>query len=179
MIIEIVRKIFIISLLISAAVLVPTFANAQQSTPLTDAQIEQIKLNCANTQTSLSRIHASDALLRVNLGRQYESISTKLMTPLNSRISLNRLDGTKLVGTTATYEDALDKFRSDYQVYEQSISRALNIDCTKQPLSFYDAVVVARENRSVVANSTATLNKLVVDYRYELDDFTKLNLEQK
>jgi hypothetical protein len=67
-------------------------AQAQEQTPLIldDAQISHIRTRCVDVQSFLSRLRANDGLRRVNLGQQYETISTRLMAPMTSRFDENR-----------------------------------------------------------------------------------------
>lgn len=148
-------------------------ARAQAEPPMTEAQIARIRQNCVKAQTTLNQLHASDALLRVNRGQLYELISTKLMAPLNSRIALNRLSGLTLTATTLEYDRRLDSFRSNYQQYEEAMSRTLTIKCTNQPVAFYDSVKEAREKRQKVHDDTAALNTLLQTYKANFEDFAK------
>ena len=137
---------------------------AEDATSLTDADLARIRTNCAAVQTTLNRIHESDALARVNLGQQYETISTKLMAPLNSRVALNRLDGVSLTKTTVEFNDKLDEFRTLYQQYEQTLLRAIQIKCEDQPVRFYDTLNLARTHRAAVREAVTSLSKLVSQY---------------
>lgn len=144
-----------------------------EDTPMTEAHIARIRDNCLDAQSTLRQLHASDALLRVNRGQLYESISTKLMAPLNSRISLNRLDGVSLVAIAATYEGQLAYFRQSYQQYEEAMSQTLKINCTNQPVAFYDSVADARAKRKKVHESTTALHNTISDYRTDFEMFAK------
>lgn len=144
-----------------------------QDTPMTEAHIARIRANCVEAQTRLGQLHASDALLRVNRGQLYESISTKLMAPLNSRISLNHLDDVNLVTIAASYEGQLAYFRQSYQQYEEAMSRTLKINCTNQPVVFYDSVADTRAERKKVHESTVTLHETIGDYKDEFEEFAK------
>jgi hypothetical protein len=141
--------------------------------PMTEAHIARIRANCVDAQSTLSQLHASDALLRVNRGQLYESISTKLMAPLNSRISLNRLDGVSLVAIAATYEGQLTYFRQTYQQYEEAMSDTLKINCTNQPVAFYDSVADTRAKRKKVHESTVALHDTIRNYKDEFEAFAK------
>lgn len=140
---------------------------------MSEAHIERIRSNCTEAHATLVQLHASDALLRVNRGQIYESISTKLMATFNSRVSLNRLDATQLVTSSNIYERELAAFRSDYQLYEQQMSDILKIDCTKQPVAFYDAIAEAREKRMKVREHIVALSKQIADYRVAFDELEK------
>lgn len=142
-----------------------------QDQPMTEAHIARIRANCVEAQSTLTQLHATDALLRVNRGQLYESISTKLMAPFNSRVALNQLDGANLVSIAATYERQLTEFRTNYQQYEEVMSELLKINCVNQPVAFYDSVADARSKRQKVHDSTLQLQQSVQDYKTEFDTF--------
>lgn len=162
----------VLGAVLTVGLLLQNVAQAAPSAPMTGAHIERIRANCVEAQSVLRRLHASDGLLRVNRGQLYELISTKLMAPMNSRIALNRLDGMGLVSITANYERQLDAFRLSYKEYEESMSATLEIDCTNQPVAFYDKVNESREKRQRVNEHTLVLHKTIGDYRTEFEAFT-------
>lgn len=155
-----------------AGIILQSSVKAEEA-PMTEAHIAHIRANCVEAQTTLRQLHASDALLRVNRGQLYESISTKLMAPFNSRVSLNRLDGVSLVSIAATYEGQLTYFRQTYQQYEEAMSRILKINCINQPVVFYDGVGDVREKRKKVHESTKVLHTTIGEYKNEFESFAK------
>ncbi len=144
-----------------------------QSIPMTRAQIDQIRNNCDSTKVTLNQLHASDALLRVNRGQTFESMSTKLMKRFNSRLSANNYNNEALVLVTNNYDTMLDTFRSDYKTYEEQLSATLNIDCSNQPATFYDAVASARTKRNQVHTDVVKLNQLIDKYQAAVNQFEK------
>lgn len=152
--------------------------NAQQAT-MTDEHIQRIVSNCRQANRALTQLHASDLLLRTNRGQLYNLISTKLMARLNSRLSINRLDASKLVSVTAAFDRELTVFRARYDVYEEQLSAAIQIDCTKQPVAFYDAVTKSRELRSAVHESVLTISRYIEEYSAEFDTFRGEFLKQQ
>lgn len=148
-----------------------------QSTQLTSEQIERIRSNCTSTKSTLTQLHASDALLRVNRGQVYESMASKLMEPFNSRLSNNRLDSKATSVVTSSYRSSLDAFRSDYKSYEEKLSRAIRIDCTTDPETYYYTIEEARELRKKVHESVNKLHRYIDDYRTAVGDFL-LNYER-
>src|SRR5664279_1943339 len=142
-----------------------TSVHAQSQEPMSQDHVERIRTNCIDAQSSLSRLHASDALLRVNRGQLYESILTKLMAPFNNRVSTNKLDSTTLASTTADFERELDQFRSSYISYEESLSSAITMNCTNQPVVFYDNVADARAKRDAVYGHTKNLETMLNSYQ--------------
>ena len=156
-----------------AALLLPVLAfrdvNAQQA--LTEEQLQRISANCQAAKTTLNQLHASDALLRVNRGQIYESMSAKLMDNFNNRLTSNSLDAKGLVAVTTSYKNALATFRLDYQAYERQLAAAIKVDCDKEPAQFHAAVEDAREKRSKVHTDVVRLHQYIDDYRTTVNDF--------
>jgi hypothetical protein len=139
--------------------------------PTTDAQLTRIRTNCVSSKNRLNQVHAADGLLRVNRGQLYESMTTRLMSRFNNRVSTNNLDASALVTITNNYDTALTTFRTDYITYEQQLSSAMQIDCTKEPISFYDAVATARTSRSKVHDDVIILHQYIDSYGVAFNAF--------
>lgn len=159
----------LLAIIITSSVMMSVVA--AQTPPVTEEQIARIKINCVSAKNIVNRVHLSDALLRVNRGQMYESMSTKLMERFNARASGNRYVVTDLLSTTQSYDAALKTFHQHYISYEEQMSAALRIDCTKEPVSFYDAVAAARTLRSVVHSDVIKLHQLIDDYKKSFDVF--------
>jgi hypothetical protein len=176
------KRYLILSLICAAALLgavtVHSLAHADDVPPMTEAHITRIRNNCVEAQSALNQLHASDALLRVNRGQLYESISVKLMAPFNGRIALNRLDGAQLVSTATDYERELIDFRIKYQQYEEAMSKTLQINCINEPVAFYDSVNDTRTKRQKVHTATALLHATIGNYKDQFEVFAK-DFEEK
>lgn len=142
-----------------------------EDSEMTDQEIELIRNNCTLTKTTLNQLHSSDALLRVNSGQIYESIATKLMKRFNDRLDNNHYGNANFVSVTDSYESTLDKFRSDYIAYEEQLYRAINTDCQKQPVTFYDTISLARSKRAMVYGDVVSLNQYIDQYRTTVEQF--------
>lgn len=159
----------LITAVVFSVVLLPqTFA---QTAPLSDDHKDRIRTNCVSAKNTLTQLHVSDALLRVNRGQIYESMTTKLMSRFNSRVDSNRANAKDLTATTNNYAAALTKFRTDYQSYEEQLSLALRIDCTKDPENFYNAVASARVKRTQVHNDVVILHQYIDEYKSTFETF--------
>lgn len=154
-----------------ATALAAQSVNAQTSLP--ESQVENIRQNCVTAQTTLSQLHVSDALLRVNRGTLYENISTKLMAQLNSRIALNRLEGIRMSSITLEYDRQREIFRTSYIRYEESMSNTLKINCAEKPVEFYESVELTRQQRNALHESTLAITALLSDYKTAFEDFAK------
>ena len=165
------RPFIFISLSLVVFGLAQVPVGAQQSDTITDSQVVKIRSQCIDLQSTLNRIHVSDALLRVNRGQLYELLSTKLMARLNSRIALNRLDSSKLVIATTEYEQHLIEFRTNYQLYEEALSGTIKTNCVNQPVAFYDQLQDVRAKRAGVFKSTEALEGSIKAYRNAFDEF--------
>lgn len=146
------------------------YAEGQGDYMLTEPQITAIKTNCHSIQSTLTRIHTNDALSRVHLGQEYETISTKFMAPMNSRVALMKLNGVELAKTTVEFNDKLNTFRSRYQQYEQLLLRPIQMKCSDQPVAFYDAIVEARDARGLVKEMVGELGNLVTQYSKQVSE---------
>lgn len=146
---------------------------AEDTAPMTDEHIARIRANCVDAQTTLFQLHASDAGLRVNRGQMYESMSTKLMAPFNSRLVLNRISDETLLTTAAQYDKQLEVFRQQYQQYEQAMSASLRINCVNQPVAFYDNVADTRQKRQLTHAAAVELHKTIQQYGSEVDAYAK------
>jgi ribosome-binding protein aMBF1 (putative translation factor) len=136
-----------------------------QTPPMTEEQINRIKASCTSAKSTLNQLHASDALLRVNRGQIYESMSSKLMTRFNSRAQSNRYSVDDLVSVAQNYSTALTTFKQDYRLYEEQLSTSLRIDCSKEPVTFFDAVMSARAKRSQVHVDVIKLHQYIDEYQ--------------
>lgn len=149
-----------------------------QSTPMTEAHIERIRANCIEAQSTLTQLHKSDVGLRVNRGQLYESILTKLMNPLNARVVAGKLDGAALTTLTASYEQQFGEFRANYTAYDDAMVKLLRINCTNQPVAFYDSVADARAKRQQVYVSNQALQKTIEQYKGVFDAFKQRFLQE-
>lgn len=167
------KRLFVVLVVCSILVVSSFIAQAASAMDffITPEQEQRIRQNCVSAQATLYRLHASDALLRVNHGKLYENISTKLMAPLNSRIALNRQEGLKLAATTLEYDRQIDIFRSDYRSYEEAMSDLLDMNCSENPSEFYASVLDTREKRQRLHEDTETVTTLLKAYKTEFEDF--------
>lgn len=158
----------VLSVVFSVSLLPQVFA---QTTPLSEEHKARIRTSCVTAKNTLTQLHVSDALLRVNRGQIYESMTTKLMSRFNSRVDSNRANVKDLSATTNSYGTALTKFRADYQLYEEQLSVALRTDCTKDPEGFYNAVASARAKRTQVHNDVVILHQYIDEYKSTFETF--------
>lgn len=146
---------------------------ADDAAPMTEAHIARIRASCVSTQATLTQLHASDALMRVNRGQLFETISARLMVPFNGRIAKYTQQNVSLVELASDYDSELTTFRSNYQQYEEAMSRTLKIDCQNQPVSFYDSVTDTRNKRAITHDSVIALQKTIQDYGAQFEVFAK------
>ena len=151
----------LIAVLGTALVFSSTYA---QATPMSEAQKASIRTSCVSAKNTLSQLRASDALLRVNRGQLYLSLSSKLIHRFNDRASSNQLDISGLQSVTQNYDAMTAAFATDYKVYSEQLANTINIDCNKDPEGFYNAIALARTQRSQVHGDIMRLNQYIDDY---------------
>lgn len=145
----------------------PSFALSE----LTAEQTQLITTNCVSTKATLNRLHSSDALLRVNVGQIYETVGNRLINNFNARVVSNNMNSVNLIASGNDYDVALKAFRADYISYEEQLSQAMKIDCSKEPATFFDATAQAREKRKVVYADVAKLKQQIEHYIVTVDQF--------
>ncbi len=126
--------------------------------------ITRIKTHCIENQATLNRLHQTDAFLRTDRGNLYRTISDKLMIPLNRRLASNKLDGGALLTITADYNTQYNKFYDAYIDYDNSLSKVLKIDCSEQPVAFYNGLLDAREKRAELSKINLQIKEYVRQY---------------
>ncbi|MGB4768770.1 MAG: hypothetical protein WBP22_05980 [Candidatus Saccharimonas sp.] len=146
------------------------YADDQMSAVLTGDQIALIRENCSSVQAAMMRLHANDALARVHLGQGYETISARLMTPMNTRVVIEKYEGSALIRTAADFNLRLDQFRNEYQRYDQTITKIIQMKCESDPKGFYSSIEQGRMYRAEVRNSVVTLGNLIGQYRTQVDE---------
>ncbi|RYF29294.1 MAG: hypothetical protein EOO17_02050 [Chloroflexi bacterium] len=175
------RLVFAVALLALSIFGIASTAHAQIAiqAPMTDAHIERIRANCTSATQALRKIHVNDALSRVDRRQQYELISSRLMARFNSRVALNKLDGTSLLLTTSKYNESFNAFRASDLIYDNQVSDALKIDCHKQPVAFYDSVTKARELRKEVYRHNLDIIQYAKEYKGVFDEFRQQQISKE
>ena len=105
---------------------------------------------------------------RVNIGQRYNIISVQLMARFNSRLSLNRMDASRLVSLTNQFESSRTQFKTDYNTYDSTVSELDRTNCLDDPVRFYDKLVKARDSRRQLAADVEQLNKIAESYKNEV-----------
>ena len=142
-----------------------------EETNLTTSQIESIRSSCAGTESTLGQLHSNDALLRVNVGQAYESISTRLIKRFNSRVAYNNLNNSALILASDNYDKSLDAFRNSYRDYETSLSELIATDCQNNPTDFYNHLIVTRDKRLAVRKNIELINGQLQNYADNVNAF--------
>ncbi|MDN5835453.1 MAG: hypothetical protein L0H36_02340 [bacterium] len=168
------KILFIFFGAVVACLAVSISASAKDSSNLSQSQADMIVQNCTQIQATLSSIHSSDALLRVNRGQTYELIASRLMSPMNTRIAANNLDGASLIQLTSDYSDDLSDFRDTYISYERQMAKTIRTNCHKSADSFYQNLVKTRQLRQEVHEYVVDINKGIRDYEKAFDSFRKM-----
>lgn len=138
---------------------------AIDETELTNDRIEYIRNNCGDTQTALGGIRATDKVAYVNIGQQLDTLSNRLMAPMNSRVAINKLDGVALTKTTVDFNAEIKRFQALYREYERGVDVTVAMGCYNQPVEFYDNLTALLQKRVDVRASFERLSLLVAQYR--------------
>lgn len=165
------RTRILITGLIAVGAFFAVLSQPAQAATITPEKIEKIKTHCTENQATLNRLHQTDAFLRTNRGELYRTIGDKLMVPLNRRLASNQLDAGSLLTITADYNKEYRTFFNAYIQYDNAMAKLLGIDCNKEPVSFYNALLDAREKRETLSTSNQAILELIRLYGAEFTDF--------
>lgn len=154
-----------VSLIFAGGIFV-VVAHAQTDT-LTPEKQTIITQNCILSQTALQHIQYNDTATRVNRGQGYETILSRLMTPLNTRTTSGGYNdsATTLIDITKRYQQVLDSFKNHYSDYDNAISSSLKVKCKDNQAKFYGYLEEARRQRQTIAGDVDNLSSLVNEYR--------------
>ncbi len=147
-------KKFLLSLaLIISFSSVPVFA-------ISETQKTSIIERCDTVKENLKSVQHQDSRTRVYLGRYYETILSKYITPLNVRLVENNLFDKNLMDNQDSFSKTRDGFIIDYIEYQKGLEDLVAMDCKTEPEVFYEKLVKIREKRKIVATDVANLKKL-------------------
>ena len=143
---------------------------AEATDPLTDEYIAAIREGCSDALRGILQVQKSEAVTRVNRGREYES-TLRLMVALNTRIVANKLDAPVLTSASSRLQSRFSDFQEHYLEYADKMDATLAINCKQAPVSFYDSLTGARAARAVVAEDIKKLEVVLDEYQAGLDTF--------
>ena len=126
----------------------------------TQAQIVVIQDRCDAIHEELKVLQRNDSRARVYLGRYYETILNRFITPLNVRLVENNLSSTSFINNQNDFNKARTNFMIDYVEYQKGLEDLVATDCKENPGQFYEKLVDVRMKRATVADDTARLRKL-------------------
>lgn len=163
------QKIALVILAVTALAFMGVSVSSAESVPLTERQIEVIRANCPTAQTQLQQLQRSDITTRISRGRDYEQL-IRLMASFNSRVVLNKLDAGLLSSVTADFERQFRTFQRDYIAYSDQLSRTIDMRCSDQPVTFYDAVNETRDLRAKLGSEIKAIDTLLDVYSDALEN---------
>lgn len=147
----------------------PVFGQSLPLAPAGETVIDHVQARCDDIQVTLRRLHTTDALLRVNIGQSYNSISARLMARLNSRLALNRIDSTALVDISGRFDRERAEFAAAYTEYETALSSVLKTNCKTRATEYYAGLLAARDARLRLAETVKSLNASLHEYQVAVE----------
>lgn len=127
---------------------------------ISDEQSKIIVDNCDSIQDDLKKVQKSDAKVRVYLGRYYETILNKFITPLNVRLVENNLSDNNLIDNQNSFANARASFVADFVEYQKALEELVGVNCKSESDKFYSKLEDTRKKRSTVKSDVVKLNKL-------------------
>lgn len=123
-----------------------------------------IRENCTVIKENLAKVQKADARARVYLGRYYETVLTKFVTPLNLRLVENNLSAADLVGNQTKMADARTLFINDYVNYQKELESLVAMNCEEKAVEFYQQLVKVRQKRKIVEQDVLKVRNLISEH---------------
>ncbi len=125
-----------------------------------EAKVVAVREHCDTIKDELRALQRSDSKARVYLGRYYETIIGKFITPLNVRLVENGLSSTSFINNQNDFNKTRTNFVIDYIEYQKGLEELVAMDCKVEPKKFYEKIVNVRARRAVVAEDVVRFRKL-------------------
>ncbi|MBR2710646.1 hypothetical protein IKF02_03415 [Candidatus Saccharibacteria bacterium] len=154
------RFLFTMIVLVASLVALPVFA-------ISDSQEKAIVDHCDSLRDSLKSVQRDDSRARVYLGRYYENILNKFITPLNVRLVENNLSNSELISNQNDFAKTRTNFMIDYVEYQKELEDLVATNCKEEPGLFYEKLVSTRKKRELVAKDADKLRSLALN---QIDD---------
>ena len=130
---------------------------------ISETQKTAISENCSAIRESLKLTQRDDTGARVYLGKKFNTILMKYITPLNVKLVEKNITDTSLLDNQQKFAEADKKFRDDFTHYMQELEGLIGIDCTAEPENFYTRLELVRGGRRLMVKDVEQLKKLVVE----------------
>lgn len=135
-----------------------------QSSDISQDKLNLIQQRCTSSQLALQQIEKRDAVSRINRGRAYDQLFRQV-SAFNSRLAYNKISAPDLIDLTNHLQNAVNKFRDDFDQYDTDLSRAQQIDCRTKPADYYSQIIKARSDRIVVNDQIKVVSSIMAQYR--------------
>ena len=145
--------------------------NQGQLKPDNEGIFTHITMDCFHFKLKLSKVHERDGVMRVSLGQAYDSLSSKLITKLNTKIASQNLDGGKLLAHAAAFQKEHAAFIDSYKTYEFAMNHLLKSDCRTQSQQFYLELKTVQSMRQEVHQRVGKLQRIANDYYVAFEAF--------
>lgn len=129
---------------------------------VSEGQKMAISENCDKIKETLRTVQHQDSRTRVYLGRYYETVLSKYITPLNVRLVENNMFDSGLMDNQDSFSRTRNSFIIDFIEYQKGLEDLVATDCRVEPEIFYNKLVKVRERRKVVESDTVVLKELIM-----------------
>ena len=130
------------------------------ATEITTERKNAIIDNCENIKAMLVNLQHEDSRVRVYLGRYYETIISKFITPLNVRLVENNLSSSGLIDNQNDFAKVRADFMIDYIEYQKGLEELVATNCKDEPEVFYEKLEKVRDKRKIVAKDATKIRSL-------------------
>lgn len=146
----------------------PESTTTTETKPTTSARSAAIIDHCAEIKDDLKKVQKDDSRARIYLGGRFETVNSKFVIPLNTRLVENSLSTPELVENQNDLTKAKTTFVSDFIDYQKELESLVNIDCKSEPENFYQTLEKARQKREIVKKDVAKIRGLLATHEKDV-----------
>ncbi|MBQ3263819.1 hypothetical protein IJH06_01775 [Candidatus Saccharibacteria bacterium] len=144
--------------------MIGSFGGLSGAKAISVEQEEVIMERCNAVKNALRVVQREDSRVRFYLGRYYETILTKFVTPLNTRLAANTMLSTEFTANQNDLAKTRANFVIDYIEYQKGLEELATMDCQDNPSGFYAKLTRVRERRAVVADDVVRMQDLIDEH---------------
>lgn len=159
----------LVALVVLAGLLLPlATVGAAEATP---ERLSVLREQCSVLKTRLTAVQKIEAADRIKRGRAYDQDLLPYISAFNSRVAANQADAPELIRIAAELQRTVGRsqFGSQYSVYTDDLTSAINSDCRNNPEILNDWLDKARLDRATLSATVKKADALVSEYISELE----------
>lgn len=125
---------------------------------------ERIRNQCGDVKQVIQAQRKHDLVARINRGRAYQTLIDQ-QRAFAERLGNNQLNADAFESQADTVRAGVDRFRSAYNTYDDTVGTLLAIDCAEKPADFIAKLQSVRGLRAAIGSEVVSISGELQKYR--------------